>query len=76
MCFMVELKAVSADIELLHRIYAAFNRREFEALLAAMQANVDWPNGVETRRGSEGSARVRNSRRADSKYGDSVLIHF
>src|ERR1035437_7510199 len=44
---MVEVQAVSADIELLHWIYAAFNRREFEALLAAMQANVDWPNGME-----------------------------
>lgn len=38
---------MSAEIELLQRIYAAFNRREFETVLAAMVDDVDWPNGME-----------------------------
>jgi ketosteroid isomerase-like protein len=44
---MAETQAVSAEIEVLQRIYAAFNRRDIESVLAAMQANVDWPNGME-----------------------------
>jgi ketosteroid isomerase-like protein len=44
---MAEMQAVSAEIELLQRIYAAFNRREFEIVLAAMVDDVDWPNGME-----------------------------
>jgi ketosteroid isomerase-like protein len=44
---MAELEAVSAEIELLQRVYAAFNRREIKTVLAAMHANVDWPNGME-----------------------------
>jgi ketosteroid isomerase-like protein len=44
---MAETQAVSAEIELLQRIYAAFNRREFESVLAAMVDDVDWPNGME-----------------------------
>ena len=44
---MAETQAVSAEIELLQRIYAAFNRREFETVLAAMVDDVDWPNGME-----------------------------
>jgi len=32
---------------LLQRIYAAFNRRDIESVLAAMQDTVDWPNGME-----------------------------
>jgi len=44
---MTQLQAVSAEIELLQRIYAAFNRRDIESVLAAMQDNVDWPNGME-----------------------------
>jgi ketosteroid isomerase-like protein len=44
---MPQLQAVSAEIELLQRIYAAFNRRDIESVLAAMQDNVDWPNGME-----------------------------
>ena len=35
------------EVELLQRIYAAFNRREIETVLAAMAADVDWPNGME-----------------------------
>jgi ketosteroid isomerase-like protein len=44
---VAEPQAVSAEIELLQRVYAAFNRREIETVLAAMQGNVDWPNGME-----------------------------
>jgi ketosteroid isomerase-like protein len=44
---MAQVQAVSAEIELLQRVYAAFNRRDFEAVLAAMQDSVDWPNGWE-----------------------------
>jgi hypothetical protein len=44
---MAELQAVSAEIELLQRVYAAFNRREIETVLATMHGNVDWPNGME-----------------------------
>jgi ketosteroid isomerase-like protein len=44
---MAETQAVSAEIELLQRIYAAFNRRDFETVLAAMVDDVDWPNGME-----------------------------
>lgn len=35
------------EVELLQRVYAAFNRREIETVLASMHANVDWPNGME-----------------------------
>jgi ketosteroid isomerase-like protein len=34
-------------VELLQRVYTAFNRREIETVLAAMEADVDWPNGME-----------------------------
>lgn len=44
---MTETQTVSAEIELLQRVYAAFNRREFESVLAAMVDDVDWPNGME-----------------------------
>ena len=44
---MAETQAVSAEIELLQRMYAAFNRRDIERVLAVMQDNVDWPNGME-----------------------------
>jgi|ERR1035437_2228768 ketosteroid isomerase-like protein len=69
---MVEVQAVSADIELLHWIYAAFNRREFEALLAAMQANVDWPNGMEGVR-VLGKAAVRDYWRRQFELLDSKV---
>jgi len=32
---------------LLERIYAAFNARDVDAVLVAMHADVDWPNGME-----------------------------
>ncbi len=38
---------MSNEIELLRRIYVEFNRREIDAVLAAMHADVDWPNGME-----------------------------
>jgi ketosteroid isomerase-like protein len=44
---MTELQTVAAEIELLCRAYAAFNRREIESVLALMHSNVDWPNGME-----------------------------
>ena len=44
---MAEVQAVVAEIEILQRMYAAFNRRDIETVLASMHANVDWPNGME-----------------------------
>jgi len=44
--------------ELLRRVYAAFNRREIETVLAAMNTDVDWPNGMEGGR-VRGHAAVR-----------------
>jgi ketosteroid isomerase-like protein len=33
--------------ELLTAVYAAFNRRDIEQVLALMRPDVDWPNGME-----------------------------
>jgi ketosteroid isomerase-like protein len=44
---MAEVQAIAAEIELLQKMYAAFNRRDIETVLAAMQGDVDWPNGME-----------------------------
>jgi hypothetical protein len=49
---MVEGQTLTGDIESvqidwLRGVYAAFNRREIENVLAAMNASVDWPNGME-----------------------------
>ena len=44
---MAEPRTESAEIDFLRNIYAAFNRREFETVLAAMHHDVDWPNGME-----------------------------
>jgi ketosteroid isomerase-like protein len=44
---MAEVQAVAAEIEMLQKMYAAFNRRDIETVLASMHANVDWPNGME-----------------------------
>ncbi len=39
---------MSAEIEqLFHEMYAAFNRREIDRVLAKMHPDVDWPNGWE-----------------------------
>lgn len=40
-------KNASAEVDLLRRIYEAFNRREFEAVLDVMRPDVDWPNAAE-----------------------------
>ncbi len=44
---MMELYKVAGEVELLRRVYAAFNRREIDAVLAMMLPDVDWPNGWE-----------------------------
>jgi ketosteroid isomerase-like protein len=44
---MTEVKAVSTEVELLQAVYAAFNRRDIETVLAEMHPEVDWPNGME-----------------------------
>ena len=69
---MAELQVVSAEIELLSRAYAAFNRREIETVLAAMQANVDWPNGMEGGR-VLGKAAVRDYWRRQFELLDSKV---
>ena len=56
---MAESQTVAAEIELLRRAYAAFNRREIETVLGLMHANVDWPNGMEGGR-VLGTAAVRD----------------
>lgn len=43
----MEQLTTSAEVELLRRVYAAFNRREIETVLAEMHSDVDWPNGME-----------------------------
>jgi ketosteroid isomerase-like protein len=44
---MTESSVAHAEVELLQRVYAAFNRREIENVLAHMHPDVDWPNGME-----------------------------
>ncbi len=44
--------------ELLRNLYAAFNRREIETVLAQLDPDVDWPNGMEGGR-EHGRAAVR-----------------
>jgi ketosteroid isomerase-like protein len=55
---MAGLQEVFAEIELLKTMYAAFNRREIESVLASMDPEVDWPNGMEGGR-ERGKAAVR-----------------
>jgi ketosteroid isomerase-like protein len=38
---------MQSRIEILKRAYEAFNARDIDAVLATMQADVDWPNGME-----------------------------
>ncbi|HEX3436406.1 MAG TPA: nuclear transport factor 2 family protein [Pseudacidobacterium sp.] len=38
---------MSAETDLLRHVYAAFNRREIDAVLEKMHPEVDWPNGME-----------------------------
>jgi len=56
---MAEVRTVAAEIELLRGVYAAFNRREIETVLAVMHSSVDWPNGMEGGR-VLGTAAVRD----------------
>ncbi len=56
---MADVQMAASEIELLHRAYAAFNRREIETVIALMHANVDWPNGMEGGR-VLGTAAVRD----------------
>jgi len=44
---VAEAPKTSKERELLSFIYAAFNRREIEAILAVMHPEVEWPNGME-----------------------------
>lgn len=44
---MQDLTTTSADVEVLRHAYEAFNRGEFESVLALMRTDVDWPNGLE-----------------------------
>ena len=50
---------MSGEIELLREVYAAFNRRDIETVLARLDPDVDWPNGMEGGR-ENGRASVRN----------------
>lgn len=51
-----DVKGQAANIDLLKRAYAAFNRRDIDAALATMTPEVAWPNGMEggTVHGHEG----------------------
>ena len=39
--------AVESKQEILTEVYAAFNQRQIDAVLARMRRDVDWPNGME-----------------------------
>lgn len=43
---MAMAKASPAARDLLIRVYAAFNARDIDAVLALMAPDVDWPNGM------------------------------
>jgi len=45
--YMTESRADAASIELLRKAYAAFDRHEFETVIALMHPEVDWPNAWE-----------------------------
>jgi limonene-1,2-epoxide hydrolase len=38
---------MTTERRILEKAYAAFNARDIDAVLAAMHADVDWPNGME-----------------------------
>jgi hypothetical protein len=40
-------RQMRSETELLTAAYEAFNRRDIDAVLALMRADVDWPNGME-----------------------------
>ena len=56
---MADFLTRTPEIELLRKVYAAFNRREVEIVLVAMHSDVDWPNGWEGGR-VHGKAAVRD----------------
>jgi hypothetical protein len=39
--------SMSSDVELLKRVYARFNARDLEGVLATMHGDVMWANGME-----------------------------
>lgn len=41
------IRDISKERELLTFVYAAFNRRDMEPILARMDPEVEWPNGME-----------------------------
>ena len=43
----MDVQTESAEVGLLRQVYVAFNRGEFETVLAKMHPEVDWPNGWE-----------------------------
>ncbi|HXT86335.1 MAG TPA: nuclear transport factor 2 family protein [Verrucomicrobiae bacterium] len=73
--------------ELLKNVYAAFNRRDMDAVLALMRPDVDWPNGMEggrvhgrdevraywTRQWSMIDPRVEPVSMADDEAGNTVV---
>jgi len=69
---MAEVQLVAAEIEMLQKMYAAFNRRDFEGVLAKMQDNVDWPNRWEGGR-VVGKAAVRDYWKRQFEVLDSVV---
>jgi ketosteroid isomerase-like protein len=56
---VIDEKLKSAEIELLEKLYAAFNRRSIEEVLSSLHPDVDWPNGWEGGR-IRGKAAVRD----------------
>jgi hypothetical protein len=44
---MPATRDVSEERDLLKFVYAAFNRREIDAILLKMHPQVEWPNGME-----------------------------
>jgi ketosteroid isomerase-like protein len=69
---MAEVQTVSPEIELLQRVYAAFNRRDFESVLARMQENIDWPNRWEGGR-VVGKSAVRDYWKRQFEVLDSIV---
>jgi len=56
---MSQVDTSPVEIALLQGVYAAFNRRDIETVLASMSEDVDWPNGWEGDR-IRGKAEVRD----------------
>jgi ketosteroid isomerase-like protein len=43
----IQFKLMQSPHDLIATAYAAFNRRDIDAVLALMQPDVDWPNGMD-----------------------------